>query len=133
MKYLLDTNVCIRFLNGRSQSIFRAFKSISPSRIAVCSVVRSELAYGAWKSSRPEENTQRLMYFCDQFVSVPFDDAAAQECGRIRAALNRAGMPIGPYDLQIAAIAVVSNRVLVTHNTREFSRVENLELEDWEI
>ena len=68
-----------------------------------------------------------------QFVSLPFDDAAASVYAIIRAHLESAGTPIGPYDLQIAAIALANGLTLVTHNTREFSRVPGLLLEDWEV
>jgi tRNA(fMet)-specific endonuclease VapC len=68
-----------------------------------------------------------------RFVSLPFGDEAAIVCGQIRARLASAGTPIGAYDLQIAAIALANNLTLVTHNTREFGRIEGLQVEDWEI
>jgi tRNA(fMet)-specific endonuclease VapC len=74
----------------------------------------------------------RLTPFLHQFISLPFDDKAARKFGNIRADLAKAGTPIGPYDLQIAAIALVNRLILVTHNTREFSRIAGLKLEDWE-
>ena len=64
--------------------------------------------------------------------SLPFDDDAARKYGEIRSALSRLGKPIGPNDLMIAATALVHGAVLITHNTREFSRVEGLQIEDWE-
>ncbi len=70
--------------------------------------------------------------FLRRYMTLPFDDNAAQICGEIRADLARKGTPIGPYDVQIAAIALANNLTLVTHNTREFSRVPNLLLDDWE-
>ena len=70
--------------------------------------------------------------FIDLFVSLPFEDRAAIEAGRLRAELDSAGLPIGRYDLQIAAIAIVHDLTLVTHNTREFGRVAGLRVEDWE-
>ena len=70
---------------------------------------------------------------CDGFLSLAFDGDAARHFGRIRAELTKVGTPIGPYDLQIAAIALSNNLTLVTHNTREFSRVIGLHIEDWEI
>lgn len=132
VNYLLDTNICIRFLTGRSDSILQHLKALNPGQIRLCSIVRSELAYGAWKSSRPLENFSKQMAFCNRFISLPFDDRAAEECGRIRAELSSTGNVIGPWDLQIAAIALVNAVTLVTHNTREFSRVIGLSLEDWE-
>ena len=70
--------------------------------------------------------------FLNQYVSLPFDDQAALFYGQIRAQLATLGTPIGPLDLQIAAIALANNLTLVTHNTREFRRVEGLQIEDWE-
>ena len=72
-------------------------------------------------------------WFFGDFISLPFDGQAADICGRIRASLARRGTPIGPYDFQIAAIALANNLILVTHNVDEFSRVEGLRIEDWEI
>lgn len=65
-------------------------------------------------------------------ASLPFDDAAAEICGEIRASLARQGTPIGPHDVQIAAIAIARGLILISHNTREFSRVDGLRLEDWQ-
>ena len=84
------------------------------------------------KSATPSKNPSRLTPFLNQFVSLPFDNKAARKFGGIRADLAKAGTPIGPYDLQIAAIALVNRLILVTHNTREFSRIVGLPLEDWE-
>jgi tRNA(fMet)-specific endonuclease VapC len=71
--------------------------------------------------------------FFSELISLPFDGNAAEVYGRIRARLEALGTPISPNDLQIAAIALANNLILVTHNTREFSRVEGLHLEDWEL
>ena len=84
------------------------------------------------KSATPLKNLAKLTPFLSQFTSLPFDSEAAYEFGRIRADLAKAGTPIGPYDLQIAAIALVGRLILITHNTREFSRIAGLQLEDWE-
>lgn len=131
MSYLLDTNAWIRFLTRRSESIRRRLEATPSRHIVLCSVVRAELLYGAEKSARPEQNLARLR-FLEKFVSFSFDDAAAQVYGRIRARLERAGTPIGPNDLLIAAIALSQGATVVTHNTREFGRVEGLRVEDWE-
>ncbi|WP_367288885.1 PIN domain-containing protein [Laspinema palackyanum] len=98
----------------------------------MCSVVKAELFYGAMRISNPARTRALQEVFLNQFISLPFDDAAASIFGRIRVQLAALGMPIGPYDLQIAAIALVNNLILVTHNVREFERVEGLRLEDWE-
>ena len=132
MKYLLDTNTCIRYLNGRSPQVFKRLESLSEADIAVCSVVKMELRYGALRSDYVEKTLEKQATFLNRFVSLPFDDAAHIHAARIRAELASAGTPIGPYDLLIAAIALANNLILVTHNTKEFSRVTGLQLEDWE-
>lgn len=132
MIYLLDTNTCIKYLNGRSDSIRRRLEATRPQDVVVCSVVKAELFYGAMKSRDPVTNLAKQRRFLQRFVSLPFDDRAAEAYGRIRAALERLGQLIGPNDLLIAAIAVTHNVTLVTHNIREFQRVDGLPIEDWE-
>lgn len=132
MKYLLDTNVCIRYLNGQSEKIRQRLSMRSVDEIALCSVVKAELIYGAEKSGNPTRNLQRLSLFVKPFISLPFDDRAAEIYGQIRNRLEKAGTTIGPNDLMIASIAITSNVILVTHNTSEFGRVDNLQIEDWE-
>lgn len=133
MTYLLDTNTCIRYLNGRSENIRQQLEATQPQDIVLCSVVKAELFYGAMKSAKPEENLAKQHRFVSCFVSFPFDDRAAEAYCRIRARLEKLGTPIGPNDLLIAAIAMANDVTLVTHNTREFGRVEGLILADWEI
>jgi tRNA(fMet)-specific endonuclease VapC len=133
MTYLLDTNTCIRYLNGRSPNVVAKVRATAPSDIVVCSVVKAELFAGAAKSQHPTQNLAIQQAFLNQFVSLPFDDAAAAIYGTTRAALEKAGTPIGPNDMLIAAIALANHVILVTHTTREFGRVAGLVLEDWEI
>lgn len=132
MQYLLDTNVCVMYLNGRSESVRERMIAEPSQNIALCSVVKSELFYGAMRSNNPERTLERQQKFLARFTSLSFDDAAATTFGQVRADLAKAGTPIGPYDLQIAAIALVHDLTLVTHNLREFSRVHGLKLEDWQ-
>jgi tRNA(fMet)-specific endonuclease VapC len=130
--YLLDTNTCIVYLKSPDSSVRRRLESIAPDEIAVCSVVKAELFYGAMRSRHPDRNLALQQEFVNEFLSLPFDDASAMIFGRIRSQLAAAGTPIGPYDLQIAAISLAHHCLLVTHNTREFSRVDGLQIEDWE-
>ena len=132
MLYLPDTNVWICHLNP-APSILKAKLSAHPSgQIALCDVVKAELYYGAYKSARRETNLALLETLFSEFSSLSFDGEAARIFGDIRADLARKGKIIGPYDLQIAAIALANDCVLVTHNTGEFSRIAGLKLEDWE-
>ncbi|MDT9328632.1 MAG: PIN domain-containing protein [Limnospira sp. PMC 1286.21] len=96
-------------------------------------MVKFELFYGAMRSGNPPPNLARQQEFLDFFVSLPGDDRAAKKAGEIRNNLASLGTPIGPYDLLIAAIAIVNHLILVTHNTREFERVSELRIEDWEV
>jgi tRNA(fMet)-specific endonuclease VapC len=107
-------------------------RSTKPGEIVLCSVVKTELLYGAHKSARASDNLENLEKFFKPFHSLPFDDGAARIAGELRAALDRQGAPIGPNDLLIAAIALANGLKLITHNTDEFSRVPGLTLEDWE-
>jgi len=132
MIYLLDTNTCIHYINRYSTSIINRLQSLSPDDVAICDVVKFELYYGAYNSSQVERNLDTLREFFLDFPSLPFDGPAASTCGRLRVQLKAKGTPIGAYDLQIAAIALTNNLILITHNTKEFEQVEGLLLEDWE-
>ena len=130
--FLLDTNVCIRLLNDSHRGITNQFRQRVPTEIALCSIVKAELLYGARHSKRVESNLQLLTRFFRPLVSLPFDDRCAEEAGQIRADLATQGKPVGPNDLLIAATARAHDAVLVTHNTKEFSRITGLRLVDWE-
>ena len=132
MKYLLDTNACIGFMTGRSRGVLERLSSVPPSDVAVCSVVKAELFYGAAKSVDPERALATQREFLEQFISLSFDDRAAEVAGSVRADLDAKGTPVGPYDLQIAAIALAGGLTLITRNVREFGRVEGLTVEDSE-
>ena len=131
--YLLDTNTCIQYISRRNPSIIHQLQARSPQDIFVCDVVKFELYYGAYRSAYPEQNLNVLREFCSELVSLPFDGRAAQICGQLRSQLAALGTPIGPYDIQIAAIALANNLTIVTHNVREFNRVNGLAIEDWEL
>lgn len=127
---LLDTNVCIAYLNGRDARL-RDRLLAERNVLALCSMVKAELLYGARKSARVDENLARLDRFFAQFSSLPFDDASASQYGILRALLHRAGTPIGAGDLVIAAITLSEDATLVTRNTREFARIPGLRVEEW--
>jgi tRNA(fMet)-specific endonuclease VapC len=131
MTYLLDTNACIAILRDRSSNVARRSMQEPSGTVALCSIVKAELYYGAYKSQQHTQTLSRLNRFIRNFHSYTFDDAAADAYGRIRADLAAQGTPIGPNDLMIAAIALANNLIVVTHNTREFARVAGLSLEDW--
>jgi tRNA(fMet)-specific endonuclease VapC len=132
MIYSLDTNVCARYINGRSLNVREKILNTAYQNVIVCDVVRCELFYGSAKSNTPEISRAKQMSFLARYTSRPFDTAAALIYGDVRAFLERAGTPISHQDVQIAAIALVHNLILVTHNVGEFSRVPDLKIEDWE-
>ena len=109
-------------------------KQEAPTDIVICSVVLSELIYGAARAAplHQANNRMRVEQLRQQFMSLPFDDSAAEQCGAVRAHLAALGTPIGPNDLMIAAIALTHRLILVTHNTSEFGRVPGLAIEDWQ-
>ncbi|RLA38840.1 MAG: VapC toxin family PIN domain ribonuclease [Gammaproteobacteria bacterium] len=130
--YLLDTNVCINLLNNQQPEVKKKFRSLSPSEIALCSIVKAELFFGARNSNRIDANLQRLHFFFAPLQSLSFNDLCADEYGLIRTDLQAQGKLIGPNDLLIAAIARTHQAILVTHNTKEFNRISGLRLADWE-
>lgn len=104
-----------------------------PQQVVLCSVVKAELLYGAMKSQNPRASLAKVENFCSHFHSLPFNDEAAKFYGKIRSELSALGIPIGANDFLIAAIALANDVTLISHNTREFSRVKGLLLEDWEL
>lgn len=131
MKYLLDTNVCADYLNGRHPSVVERVQSCRPEQIAISTIVEAELRYGVHRSVHERQNEARLNGFLSNFELVPFDSQAAIAYGKIRSALEAAGTPIGPNDLFIAAQAVALGLVLVTDNVKEFGRVPGLRFANW--
>jgi tRNA(fMet)-specific endonuclease VapC len=129
-QYLLDTNACIAWLKNQ-ESVVQRIVQAGEGHIWLCAPVKAELWFGACKSQRVVDNQARLREFFNSLPSLAFDDRAAEHCGDLRATLARAGTPIGPYDLQIAAIALAHGMILDTHNTGEFARVPGLMIEDW--
>ena len=127
---LLDTNICIYIINVRPAAVRARFQQYRLGDIGVSSVVAAELAYGVAKSGSAR-NQQALEMFLAPLSVLPFDDAAAWACGRLRADLERRGTPIGSLDTMIAAHALSQQALLVTHNTREFAQVRGLQLADW--
>lgn len=132
MRYLLDTNACIRLLNNSSPPLVARMQQTAPSDVALCSVVKAELIFGAYRSTRAAENLRLLERFFAPFTSLAFDDHCVEQFGRMHASLQEQGTPIGPYDLMIAATTVAADLILVTANVREFERVVGLRFENWE-
>ncbi len=135
MKFLLDTNTWVEYLRGTSQRIINKLGTLHPSDVVLCSIVLSELSYGVLRSPATQftHNKNRLEHLRGRYHSLSFDDLASDEAAVIRFELSKLGTPIGANDLLIAAIAHVHGFTLVTHNTREFGRIPNLLIEDWQV
>jgi len=127
----LDTNICIYIINQRSAAPVRALRARAKETVAISAITVAELEHGIAKSDAAERNRVALQHFLAPLEIAPFDAAAAQCYGEIRAHLERRGTPIGPNDLFIAAHAISTGATLVTNNTSEFSRVPGLSVENW--
>lgn len=130
LRYMLDTNLCIRVLRDRPQGLKERFNAEADS-LCVSVITLGELLYGAEKSSRPVENRHEVARLTARLEVLPFDDDAAAHFAEIRASLERRGQTIGAYDLMIAGHARSRGLVVVTNNLREFQRVEGLRSVDW--
>lgn len=130
LRYLLDTNICIRVLRDRPQSLRMRFNAEAEG-LSTSDVVLYELLFGAERSSAPPDARRRVEQFAARLAVLPFDSAAAAHAADIRASFQRAGQMIGPYDLMIAGHARSRGLIVVTSNLREFIRVDGLRAEDW--
>lgn len=128
--YVLDTNTLIYFFKGMGR-VADKLLTVPPQDIGLPAVVLYEISVGLIKSSFPEKRKQQLEQFANLVSLLPFGHREALCAAAIRAALEHQGTPIGPYDILIAATAMASNSPLVTHNVKEFQRIENLHIVDW--
>ncbi len=133
MKYLLDTNICVYLIRGKSQEALQNLARYSISDVGILSITLAELQFGIQKSNRSEQNQQALDQFIIPLTTVDFDYEAAVAYGQIRAYLGARGTAIGSLDTLIAAHALSCDLTLVTNNTKEFARVPGLALEDWTV
>ena len=131
IRYLLDTNICIEMIHGRSGAVLARLRRRRIGSVGISAITVAELQYGVAKSSDPERNAVALAHVVAPLEVMPFDDRAAASYGQLRADLERAGTPIGPLDMLIAAHAMALGVTLVTSNRRELARVPGLAVEDW--
>ena len=131
MDYLLDTNICIYIAKRQPSAVASRFEKLRPGDVGMSIVTYLELVYGAWKSARKQENVATVQELSRLILVQPLDTAVADHYGRIRSELERAGSPIGAYDLLIAAHALSLDLTLVTNNLREFARISGLRVENW--
>jgi tRNA(fMet)-specific endonuclease VapC len=132
MKYLLDTNALSVWATRRSPQFLSKVTRINPQEMCICSIVKMELLFGLELRPSLKWSTS-VRGLVAQFKVLAFDEQSAIHAATIRAKLKLQGTPIGHYDVLIAATALAHGLTVVTHNTREFSRVEGLALEDWQL
>ncbi|HEY5206669.1 MAG TPA: tRNA(fMet)-specific endonuclease VapC [Roseiarcus sp.] len=130
LRFLLDTNLCIRVLRDRTPSLRERF-NLEGESLAISAIVLTELLHGAAKSARPDANRREVENFAARLEVLPFDIAAAHHAADIRATLERQGRTIGGYDILIAGHARSRALIVITGNRGEFDRVPGLQCEDW--
>ena len=131
MKYFLDTNIISYIIKGKYPKIIEHLKKVPAQSIVIPSIVKAELEFGARNSGNYEKIIIPYMQFLEPFNIKDFDSDASYFDVLIRQDLAKKGTPVGPNDLLIAATVLANNGTLITHNTKEFSRIEDLRIEDW--
>ena len=129
--YFLDTNICIYYLKGKFPKLKKKLLSYNPEMIAIPAIVKAELLYGAEKSKRRKENLEKIDEFLFPFQIKGFSDSEAKIYASVRTKLEKKGKLIGPNDLLIASIVISNKGILITNNTKEFQRVDGLQIENW--
>jgi tRNA(fMet)-specific endonuclease VapC len=131
MQYMLDTNICIYIIKKKPPKVIDTLMKLEIGDVCISAITLAELEYGVEKSQHCERNKIALIGFLTPLEILPFSDKSAVKFGEIRATLEKKGQVIGAYDLLIGAHAFSENLTLVTNNTKEFSRIPNLSLENW--
>ncbi len=130
MTYLLDTDIIIYSLKNHEQVVnnFRRFENAAKS---LSVVTYGELVYGARKSQNVEKNLAKVYRIAELFPIIPVSPAIMDIFGTLKANLEKSGQSIDDMDLLIAATAITNNLILVTNNTRHFSKIKDLETANW--
>lgn len=131
MTYMLDTNICIYVLKRSPIEVYRKFAEHIGKGVCISVITLAELKHGVFKSDRVEKNAENLEKLMQTISVLPYENACAEEYGKICAHLQKSGTPIGIMDMLIAAHAKVMDYTLVTNNVREFERVPGLKIENW--
>ena len=130
MKYLLDTDTLI-YVFKRTGNCLARLNPQKGSDIAISTINLFELEYGMGKTGNRIKMDSYVLSLCRRYAVLDFDRAASVQAGAMRALLHTRGTPIGPYDVQIAGIALANDLTIVTRNVREFSKVPQLKVENW--
>jgi tRNA(fMet)-specific endonuclease VapC len=130
LTYMLDTNICIYVMKNYPLDLREKFNSLA-EQLCISSITLGELHYGARKSARRVENLTAIEHFVARLEVLTFESKAAAHYGQVRAELERAGTPCGSHDMQIGGHARSEGLIIVTNNTREFSRMPGIRVENW--
>ena len=128
---MLDTNICIYIIKNRPESVKKRFEAFSIGELCISVITVSELVYGAYKSQFVEKNLKAIEGFLMPFEIVDYDMEASMAYGKIRATLEKKGQVIGNMYMQIAGHALSLDMTLVTNNSKEFVRVDDLRIDNW--
>jgi tRNA(fMet)-specific endonuclease VapC len=130
LTYMLDTNICIYVMKNYPLDVQEKFNALA-EQLCISSITLGELHYGAEKSARRADNLTAIEHFVARLDVLAFAAKAAVHYGQVRAELERAGTPCGPHDMQIGGHARSEGLIVVTNNTREFSRMPGVRVENW--
>jgi tRNA(fMet)-specific endonuclease VapC len=130
MKYLLDTNICIYFLN-QDKLIVEKMNSIAINDMAISIITIAELQYGAFNSNKVKENLKRINFLKDTVKIINLNTKITEEYARIKSELRKSGNLIDDFDILIGSTAIVNNLILVTNNQQHFNRIDNIVIENW--
>lgn len=131
MKYMLDTKICIYVIKHKPENVFQKLQEINPEDVCISSVTYTELVHGVEKSAFVEKNRLALSLLLANIEILSFNVTAANYYGKIRAYLEKKGIPIDPLDMMIAAHAMSIEYTIVTNNVKEFTRIPDLKIENW--
>lgn len=132
MKYLLDTDICIYWLKGRT-TVKAKINRVDRKDLAICVITASELYFGAYNSNKIEQNLRTAETFIQSLTVLPLSNDTLKKFGQLKAELRKAGTPVADFDLLIASVALTGNLILVTNNTRHYERITGLNLDNWSI
>jgi len=130
MKYLLDTDICIYYLN-KNEAVISAVEKVTQEELAISLITLAELQFGAYNSNQVERNLKRVSFFENSVHVLGLDSEITIEYARLKAELRKAGTPIDDFDLLIAATALINGLTLVTNNVRHFEKLGRLVLDNW--
>ena len=129
--YMLDTDTCSYIIRERPIGVLEHFRKLAMEQICISTVTYAELLYGVERSSSKRINRPIIDDFVQHLDVIDWDNAAAEQYGKIRADLEASGKPIGAMDMMIAAHAKSIKAVLVTNNQKHFTRIKGLKVENW--